>query len=321
VKARSRAGDGTDHGCVSADLLRTVAGHLRAGATLRGALACLYEEAPITARVPLERLSRLLALGQTVVEALRRTRGVFEDGDAQTLISLIAVHERDGGDLAGMLESLADRIDSRDMALRAAQGAGAGALLSARIVAGLPILVLLVTPGIDRSMLHGNGLLLLVTGLGLVAGGAAWMRRLVPRPEAVDDPVAIVCDVAACALRAGSSLHAALNGVLDACPREIRPQFEKAHRLVNVGASWPEALRRSGHADLADLAASIGHAQRLGVPLATSLERWAETRRTRRLRDFEVAVRRAPVLMVLPLTLCMLPAYLILGLGPVLHAS
>jgi tight adherence protein B len=266
-------------------------------------------------------MSRLLALGQTVVDALSQTRGVFEDQDAQTLVSLIAVHERDGGDLAGMLESLADRLDSRDMALRAAQGAGAGALLSARIVAGLPILLLLITPGIDRSMLRGSGLLFLVTGLGFVAVGAAWMRRLVPRPESVDDPVAVVSDVAACALRAGNSLHAALNDVLDACPREIHPQFEKARRLVKVGATWPDALRRCGHADLADLSASIGHAQRLGVPLATSLERWAETRRARRLRDFEVAVRRAPVLMVLPLTVCMLPAYLILGLGPVLQAS
>lgn len=320
VAARPRVGARGDVGA-PAGLLRTVAAHLHAGATLRGALTFLYEDAPVTLREPLKRLSRRLALGQGVVAALTQTHGIFQDQDASTLVSLIAVHEREGGDLAGMLESLADRLDSRSAALEAAQGAGAGAVLSGRIVAGLPILLLLVTPGIDRSLLNGSGLLWLATGVGFIAAGAAWMRRLVPRPESVDDPVAVVCDVAACALSAGNSLHAALNAVLDACPPGIRPHFERARRMVRMGASWPEGLLRCGHAGLAEVASSIAHAQRLGVPLASSLERWAEARRARRLRDFEVAVRRAPVLMVIPLTVCMLPAYLILGLGPVLRGS
>jgi hypothetical protein len=232
---------------------------------------------------------------------------------------MIAVHERDGGNLAGMLESLADRLESRAAALEAARGAGAGALLSGRIVAGLPLLLLLLTPGVDRQLLDGGGIVVLVTGLAFVAAGTAWIHRLIPKPARVDDPVAVVCDVAACALTAGNTLHAAMMAGLDACPGDIRPQFARAHRMVQIGASWPDALRGCGDPDLADVASSIGHAQKLGVPLAKSLARWAETRREGRLRDFEVATRRAPVLMIIPLTVCMLPAYLILGLGPVLR--
>lgn len=303
---------------LAAGLLRSVAGHLRAGATLRGTLGCVNTDGPTELRESLLRLSRRLSLGQSTASALGDTSGIFADQDVSTLVSLITVHERDGGDLAGMLESLADRIDSRSSALEAARGSAAGALLSGRIVAGLPLLLLLLTPGIDRSLINGSGVILLAVGMGLLVTGMAWMSRLIPKPDAVDDPVAVVCDVAACALTAGSTLHAALGASLRACPGEIRFAFERADRIVRMGASWPEALRRCGHPDLADLAASIAHAQRLGVPLARSLRRWAEARRLRRLRDFEVAVRRAPVLMVIPLTVCMLPAYVVLGLGPVL---
>jgi tight adherence protein B len=258
-------------------------------------------------------------LGQSTASALAQTSGIFSDQDLFTLVSLITVHERDGGDLAGMLDSLADQIDSRSSALQAARGSASGALLSGRIVAGLPLLLLVLTPGIDRSSMNGSGVILLAVGIGLVVTGMAWMSRLIPKPDAVDDPVAVVCDVAACALTAGTTLHAALGASLGACPRQIRPALERADRMVRIGASWSEALRRCGHPDLADVAASIAHAQRLGVPLARSLTRWAEARRLRRLRDFDVAVRRAPVLMVIPLTVCMLPAYVVLGLGPVLR--
>jgi tight adherence protein B len=272
-------------------------------------------------REPLRRLSRRLALGQSVVGALAETRGVFETQETAALVSMIAIHERDGGNLPGMLESLADRLDSRAAAVEAARGAGAGAVLSGRIMGGLPLLLLLVTPGVGGQLLNGGGIVLLVIGLGLVATGSAWMHRLIPKPARVDDPVAVVCDVVACALTAGNTLHAAMMAGFDACPRAVRPPFARANRMVKLGASWPEALRSCGDRDLAGVAASIGHAQKLGIPLATSLERWAETRRRSRLRDFEVATRRAPVLMVIPLTVCMLPAYLILGLGPVLRGS
>jgi tight adherence protein B len=316
---RSCFGAPRSEGCATAGLLRNVAGHLRAGTTLRGALEKLHDEAPVPFREPLARLSHRLALGQSVADALAQTRGVFEDQDASALASLISVHERDGGNLAGMLEALADRLDSRAAAIEAARGAGAGAMLSGRIVTGLPLLLLLVAPGADRRLLEPGGLAMVATGVGLVAVGAVWIRRLIPRPERIEDSVAVVCDVAACALTAGAGLHAALGAGLDACARDIRPQLSRAHRMVQIGASWPEALRRSGDADLADVAATIAHAQGLGVPLAGSLARWAESRRSSRLHDFDVAVRRAPVLMVVPLTVCMLPAYLILGLGPVLR--
>jgi tight adherence protein B len=302
-------------------VLRAVAGDVRAGATPRDALSSAHLNSPVPLAKPLTRLSRRLALGEDIGRALTHTGAAFGDEDEGALGALIAVHEREGGDLAGMLEAFADRIDARNDALRAAFGAGAGAMLSGRLVAGLPLFLLLLAPGTGDSLTDAGGLMMLAIGGGLIAVGMAWMRRLVPKPEAVDDPVATVCDVAACVLSAGTSLNGALAAALRACSPEIRPHFERAHRLARLGVPWPDALAHSGHNDLTALAACVAHARRLGIPLARSLRGWGDARRLERLREFETAVGRAPVLMAIPLTVCVLPAYIVLGLGQVLRGS
>jgi hypothetical protein len=50
------------------------------------------------------------------------------------------------------------------------------------------------------------------------------------------------------------------------------------------------------------------------------LKSFSATRRAQRLRAFDAAMRRAPVWMVLPLSFCVLPAYVLLGLGPYLRS-
>jgi pilus assembly protein TadC len=56
-----------------------------------------------------------------------------------------------------------------------------------------------------------------------------------------------------------------------------------------------------------------------GAPLDASLRTFARSLRAAQARVFELETRRAPVLLVLPLTLCFLPAFALVMLGPLLH--
>jgi pilus assembly protein TadC len=70
---------------------------------------------------------------------------------------------------------------------------------------------------------------------------------------------------------------------------------------------------------LRELGAVVVRAERLGTPASAALRAFAEVRRREREDEFERAARRAPVLMVLPLTTCILPAYVLLAVGPILR--
>jgi hypothetical protein len=52
------------------------------------------------------------------------------------------------------------------------------------------------------------------------------------------------------------------------------------------------------------------------MPLADALESFAERWRRERTSAFDARLRRAPVLIVIPLTLLVLPSFLLLGVAP-----
>lgn len=76
---------------------------------------------------------------------------------------------------------------------------------------------------------------------------------------------------------------------------------------------------------LGDRAAGLAHALadhlRYGVPITATLERWSAELRGDRRRQAEEAARRAPVRLLAPLILCVLPAFALLTVVPLLVAS
>jgi pilus assembly protein TadC len=92
-------------------------------------------------------------------------------------------------------------------------------------------------------------------------------------------------------------------------------------RAVRLGAAPEEAWRH---------VADVGDAERLaraavrgaasGAALASALVRLGEDLRAARISEVDAAGRRAGVLIVLPLGLCFLPAFVLAGLVPVIIA-
>ncbi|MEA2509667.1 MAG: tight adherence protein [Actinomycetota bacterium] len=263
----------------------------------------------------LNRMARRLRLGASAEMAVDSLGPEF-GADAELLGLLLAIHGDCGGDLAASLEALAASVDQRVRDRSLARASTAGAVLSSRMVVALPLLCLPLMPMSHAPVLDPLGIAMLVSGILLALTGLRWMRHLIPAPADSDEPVAAVADVLAGVVSAGVGLRQALDYVARRVPEEVREPFATASRRVALGSTWPEALRASSDPNVGALGRALLSAHRLGVPVTGSLRLFASDLRDLRTVAFEAETRKAPVMMVLPLVLCILPSFLILALGP-----
>jgi Flp pilus assembly protein TadB len=190
--------------------------------------------------------------------------------------------------------------------------------------------VILVAGGLVAGAL--GGWVLTSTWWGTVVGSGAgvWCGRWAARqpPAAVraeraranaDLPFAV--DLLAAALSAGAPPDAAARLVGDAVDGPLGDRLGRVGRALRLGAPAAEAWTYLGAVDgvtrLVKAAERSGHS---GSALAGSLQRVADDLRSDRLLAADAAARRAGVLVVLPLGLCFLPAFVLTGLVPVIVA-
>lgn len=127
-------------------------------------------------------------------------------------------------------------------------------------------------------------------------------------------------DAVAVCVTAGLSPRIALERASAVVRGPLAQELEGAQRQVVLGAQWRSALRgvaeRTGLPELRRLSITLERSERLGSPVANQLRRLArDVRDERRLRDEERA-RRAPVAMLFPLVLCILPAFVLAAVVP-----
>jgi tight adherence protein B len=300
------------------ECLRSLAGLIRTGLPLRAALLAWPDEVSEDAREALAQVGRRLSLGDGAGPALTILDSVWDPRASAALRTVLIVHLRVGGNVASMVDSVADGLARRAESLEAARAAAAGMRLSGRMVAALPMIFLPLT-GMARAPLTDLvGVTLLGTGSLLCVLGLLWMKRLVPAaPDR--DGTAWLADIVSSALRGGTGLHRTLEVVAARAPVDIAPELERARRMVALGSTWGEGFRRSGSAGLASLAEALDRSRTLGLPIAESWRDLARRRDEAAATSFEAQLRRAPVRMVLPLTLCILPAFGLLALAPFLR--
>jgi len=182
-----------------------------------------------------------------------------------------------------------------------------------------------VAVGVSTAVVLG-GRVGLVAGVGasvllwwqlprLAAGAvAARLRR-----EAVDLPAG--ADLMAAALRAGAPPGHAATVVGAALAGPVGSRLGRVGHALRLGESPEQAW-----AYLADLpggeriARAAVRSADSGSALARALSRLADELRAARAAAADAAARRAGVLVVLPLGLCFLPAFLLAGVVPVVIA-
>jgi len=152
------------------------------------------------------------------------------------------------------------------------------------------------------------------------------LRRLEPdiaRTErlraAADLPLA--ADLLAAALRAGAAVDRAADAVGTALGGPLGERLRRVARALRLGATAEEGWRHLADIAGADrLCRAAVRSSSSGAALASALGRFADDLRAARLTDQDAAGRRAGVLLVLPLGLCFLPAFVLAGLVPVIIA-
>jgi pilus assembly protein TadC len=137
--------------------------------------------------------------------------------------------------------------------------------------------------------------------------------------SAADLPLAV--DLLAATLRAGAPVDAAAAAVAEALGGPLGDRFQRTARELRLGAGPTEAWAHM--ADVGGAHRLVGAAVRSsssGGALAGALARVADDLRADRAAAAAEAAQRAGVLIVLPLGLCFLPAFLLAGLVPVVIA-
>lgn len=195
----------------------------------------------------------------------------------------------------------------------------------------------LAAAGVDQvrcaAVLGGLAVVVLTGGwFGVLAGAAAavaldrGLRRL-PSASARADRLAgaaelpLAADLLAVALRGGAPVDRATIAVADALPGPLGDRLARVGRVLRLGGTPAEAWAQLGPIDGADrMARAAVRSAEHGSALAGALVRLAGDLRADRRVAIEAAARRAGVLVVLPLGLCFLPAFVLAGLVPVIVA-
>lgn len=301
-------------------LVDAVAAALASGLSLPVALAEVAPTLPPGLAVPTRRAASALALGSSIGDALGAYTGVVPDEDVAPFAVVLSAFARSGGRVGGSLARVAALMRGRlaledERAALTAQGRVSAIVLVALAPLGA-LFFALATPDYVATF-FGDGLGLLGIAVTLEVVGALWLWRIV-RATAPPPDLATFLDAVVVGLEAGLTFERALAALVERAPRFGR--LSDARRLLAdlaLGRSLPTALGSFGRGgEDARVAALVVAATRFGAPLAGLLVIQADALRTTERRRAEAAARRLPVLMLFPLSLTILPALLVVFLGP-----
>ncbi|WP_280477883.1 type II secretion system F family protein [Nocardia asiatica] len=183
-------------------------------------------------------------------------------------------------------------------------------------------------------------LLLVAAALALLPGRVAVSRRLHALGRTRHEPAASsgrgnrgtdplvaasVLDLLAACLRAGLPMAAAARAVAPEAPESLGEALQRAADLLALGAdattAWEQVARdangRPGAEEIESLARMARRSARSGSSLAAAVTELAEQRRSAVEDSAAARAERAGVLIGGPLGLCFLPAFVCLGIVPV----
>ncbi|WP_407651507.1 type II secretion system F family protein [Actinoplanes sandaracinus] len=163
-------------------------------------------------------------------------------------------------------------------------------------------------------------------GLAAGIGADRFLRGREPaevrreRREALAD-LPLGADLLAAALKGGTSVDRSVAAVAEALGGPLGARLERTARSLRLGAAPAEAWAHlTGVTHAERLVAAAVRSSASGGALSGALERLAGDLRADRAVATEAAAQRAGVLIVLPLGLCFLPAFLLAGLMPTVVA-
>lgn len=139
--------------------------------------------------------------------------------------------------------------------------------------------------------------------------------------EGLEDP-ALMMDLMASMLAAGASLERGLEVLARSSSPPVSAALTAVKTALDLGASWEVAWAAAAGPPSGNAVGELGHALRFagttGAPSAAVVSAHAAQFRRRRNRETEQRTAALGVRLVVPLGLCSLPAFVCLGVIPIL---
>ncbi len=166
------------------DTLTMIAGSMRAGYGLLQAVNVASEETMPPMSVELKRVLSESRLGLPLEEALEMMANRMQEQNFTWTVMAINIQREVGGNLAEVLEILAETIRDRDRVTRHIKILTVEGKLSAVILVVLPIFMALVLTILNASYMSTlfttfAGLVMIVLGITLMIVGIIWLRKIV----------------------------------------------------------------------------------------------------------------------------------------------
>ena len=249
-------------------------------------------------------ISQTLESGGTVTDAVLGAAAQSPPREADAWRALAAawhVATETGAPLAATLGALAGSLRDLAQNQRELATALAAPVATARMVLALPFVGILFAMALGFDSLGvllttAPGFVCLVLGSALIVGARLWSRWLVSRARPADLTPGLVMDLVAIAVSSGASIPRAL-ATVDTAAKRCGLTINTANETVD------EVLTLS---------------RRAGVPAATLLRSESEEARRAARSESERRAATLSVTLMLPLGLCILPAFMLLGVAPLL---
>ena len=255
------------------------------------------------------------------------------------LFNIWGISHRHGVGLAGLAQSHVTDIDAQLAHISKSTSATAGARLTVTVLLALPIgaVGLGQSSGLGTlSFLLTNvlGVLLFLTGTGLVCAGTLWTERLSeslttsplggvgvragPSSSTPMGPLdaARALDVTAAALHAGKALLPAWTLGVGTLAQQDEGTLRHAMALLHLGGGAQAWLTLADHPLLGAIARQAAQQTRAGTSLADGMHQQAEHLRRIAADKATAGAEKVLIALAAPLTLCFLPAFVFVGLIP-----
>lgn len=284
----------------SAALVRRVALLIGGGVSTHTVWDALADD-PGTGRVA-QRILAAHAAGASTPDALAQA-------GLRPLAAVWQVAEQAGAPMAEALRRLAAQLHDLVEAQRRRRVAFAGPAATMRLVMLLPVLGLVFSAllgfnAVGALVSSTVGWVVLVSGLLLIWVGRVWSIRLLNRAAGTPRLPGFAAELVATALAGGLGVDAARVSATDALDR-YRVDDRALHEVMGAESH---------------LARHAAFAARAGVPVAELLRAEADRERLDYTAEIDETAAKLGVKLMLPLGVCVLPAFILLSVVPMMLA-
>lgn len=188
---------------------------------------------------------------------------------------------------------------------------------------GLPLLVGLFTLSYGMLLDKALPFILLAAPLGLILPDYWLTKTLKKRQSVLRKSLPDALDMLVVCAEAGLGLNAAIQRV--AMELDIQHPLlseELKTTMLHMGAGMDsrtalqELANRTGMDEMRSLVATLQQAMRFGTSISDTLRAFAEDMRNKRLEAAQEQAAKVGVRMLIPIALCMLPAVMLVVMGP-----